>query len=135
MSTSEKDQDRWERCPPGALTQAVRGVQARQRDRRRARLVAVAGSAVVVLFAAAMIAQQFDSSSTNLPTMTKITCAKVKSLWPDYVAGKLEAAVTDQVDSHLDRCPHCRERFKDAKDETALPGQRATDPLELAMRT
>ncbi|MDP6557020.1 MAG: hypothetical protein QGG71_20290, partial [Pirellulaceae bacterium] len=58
MNTSEQEQDRWESCPPGTLARTVHGIRARQRDRRRAKIVGLTGGAAVLLLAAAIISQQ-----------------------------------------------------------------------------
>ena len=133
MSTSE--QDRWESCPPGTLARTVQGIRARQRDRRRAKFVGLTGSVVVLLFAAAIISQQYGQAPPKTPNMGEITCATLQSLLPAYLAEKLDAAETSQVETHLERCPHCRERYEKAKDETVFPGQRLSDSPQLSMRT
>ncbi|MDP6468073.1 MAG: zf-HC2 domain-containing protein [Pirellulaceae bacterium] len=135
MNTSEQEQDRWESCPPGTLARTVHGIRARQRDRRRAKIVGLTGGAAVLLLAAAIISQQSGLAPVESPNLGKITCAKVKSLLPAFIAGRLEAAVTGQVESHLDACPHCRERYEKTKDETAFPGHQMSDSSQLAMRT
>ena len=134
MSKSEQELDRWQSCPPGTLSRTVRGINARQRDRRRAKFVGAAGGVVVLLFAAVIVGQQFGRGPTPVPNVRGITCAQLQTLLPAYLAGKLEAAVTGQVKTHLDKCPHCRELYKKGKDETALPGQRFSDAPQLAMQ-
>ena len=135
MSTSHDKQDRWESCPPGTLVRTVRVIRARQRDRRRAKILGMTGGVVALLMVAAMVAQQFGRGSATVPEMRKITCASVQSLLPAYIAGKLAAPVAGQVETHLEGCPHCRERYEKAKDETAWPGQPTNEVPQLAWRT
>ena len=135
MSPSEQEQDRWECCPPGTLARTVHQIRARKRDRRRAKIIGLTGSVVVLLFAAAVISQQFGQAPPNIPNMGAITCATLQSLLPAYIAGQLNAAETGQVDTHLERCRHCRERYEKEKDETVFPGHRSSDSPQVAMRT
>lgn len=134
MSTPDQEQDRWEPCPQGTLVHTAGRIRARKRDRRRAKFVGTGGGIIAVLFVATMIAQQFGSPDSTAPNVGQITCAKVQSLLPAYIAGKLEAAMTGQVEKHLGGCPHCRHRYEKAKDETALPGDWLNESPQLAIR-
>ncbi len=92
------------------------------------------GAMVVVVVAAAMMAQPWGQAPAKVRNMGSITCAKVKSLLPEYLAGRLGAAVMGQVESHLEDCPHCRQKYDKAKDDTALPNQTLSDAPQLALR-
>lgn len=127
MSPAPPEPDRWESCPSDAFVRTVRRIQARHRAWRRVKLLGRAGTAVVLLLAATLIVQQFGPEPAAVPQVGKMTCAAARSLLPAYLAGKLEAAVAGQLESHLKRCPHCRDRYEKAKDETASrrPANRA----------
>ena len=134
MSRSDQEQDRWESCPSGTLVRTVREIRTRQRERRLVKTAGLTGGVAVLLVAALIIAQPFSQPPVSPPRLGPISCATLQSLLPAYIAGKLEDAQTGQVKTHLERCPHCRERYDEERDDTVFPGQPTSDSPQLAMR-
>jgi hypothetical protein len=132
MTTPE--QDRWESCPQGTLSRTVHEIRARQLYRRRVKIAGLTSSFAALLITVAVISQQLGPTPVAPTIMGPISCATLRSLLPAYIAQELDTAVTGQVKTHLDRCPHCRDHYKQEKDETVLPGQRTSDSPQLAMR-
>ncbi len=136
MSTPEQEHDRWESCPPGTLTRTVHEIRRRHLGRRRVKIAGLTSSFVVLLFVVVIIAQQFGRTPLNtIPIMGPISCATLRSLLPAYIAQELKPGVMGQVETHLDKCPHCREQYNKEKEETVFPGQRTRESPQLAMRT
>ena len=61
--------------------------------------------------AKSMFPQQFQHKYGGL------TCAQVKELAPQVIAGKLEPSLQSQVDQHLAHCEGCREMIAHLRDE------------------
>jgi anti-sigma factor RsiW len=53
-----------------------------------------------------------------------MTCSHYEHLWEDYLDGRADAAVREELDAHLSRCPACRE---------AVDAARASGPLLRAL--
>ncbi len=124
----------WESCPPGTLARTVRGIEGRRRDRRRVAVAGLAGGILVILLAGGVVVSQFARQPAGVRGMGKMTCTAVKSLLPGYIAGSLDAGVMSQVKTHLEGCPHCREHYEKAQDDTAFPGSWNSPPEQLAGR-
>ena len=53
-----------------------------------------------------------------------MTCSHYEHLWEDYLGGRADAAVREELDAHLKLCPACRE---------AVEAARASGPLLRAL--
>lgn len=108
---SAEDQQ-WIPCSRGVLKKAA----TTQVDRRRKFLKLIAGSTVLAAVGGgtalgvrlSKTPQRAKKSRNSLPVLGGIACITVVELMPNFVDGKLEKQVAEQVTSHLMDCPKCR---------------------------
>ena len=50
-----------------------------------------------------------------------VWCSDVMELAEDYVAGRLDAAVMEQVTAHIAGCPNCREKIDELRASSMPP--------------
>lgn len=106
--------DSWQPCEPGQLRDFAGQVQSAKRRNELMRGLAAATLAcaalTLVMTTAAMTFKQ-----TTAPTIpvnqTRLSCSKVIKVYDDYAAGELDDELTVRVSTHLDNCPHCRQRL------------------------
>ena len=106
MSKSPKQREEWIPCPPGKLVKLA----GQERVRQRRQFLVRAGSAVGVL-ALATGAGWFAFRGRGMPTEPDfggIVCSRVRELAPQYMMGKLDPTVTQQIKTHLEQCVACR---------------------------
>lgn len=55
----------------------------------------------------------FGPSQSGEPTFGGVTCTTVRSNAPQYMAGKLDAQLSEQIRIHLEQCPDCQRFWKE----------------------
>lgn len=105
MNELPSPQDGWNTCPPGALIQAVQHGQRRDRMNRVRPYLLTATLAVLAL---AVAVRQYSQRPVTDLEYAGIRCSTVVSLLEDLAANKLETAIKQQVEAHLQLCVACR---------------------------
>lgn len=108
------DEQRWEPCSRGVIRKAA----SRQLSRRRKLLKLIAGgTALAAVGGGAAIGFQLSKNPNRakgrngLPVMGGLACLSVRELMPNYLDGKLDKLIAEQVTSHLMDCPKCRRMY------------------------
>ncbi len=47
----------------------------------------------------------------------KITCKQIQAILPFYLKGRVNPALSELIEEHLENCPHCKELYLKAFDE------------------
>jgi hypothetical protein len=82
---------------------------------------------MLVAFAVGMTAANFNDMCDY--HYAGIGCSRVRKLAPLYAAGKLDAALTNQIHLHISMCPYCRKLFSEMKPPVAFgTGGRRLEP-------
>lgn len=106
MTKPTKQKEEWIPCPPGKLA-AFAG---QERTRQRRQFLVRAGSTVGA-FALATGAGWLWFRGTRQPTdpvLAGIACSRVRELAPQFMMGKLDEALSQQIKQHLELCVDCR---------------------------
>lgn len=106
MNKPQNKREEWIPCPPGKLA-ALAG---QERVRQRRQLLVRAGSAVGVVAlvsGAGWLAFRGAGKPTD-PIFAGIPCSRVRELAPQFMMGKLDEKLTQQIKSHLEQCVACR---------------------------
>ena len=93
----------WSSCPPGEFRRLGQQLAARARRRHIAKLAGMA------LFAVAGVALAVGAGNL-LPhdkTAASLSCADVRLLAKDYLAGRLDGSRAALFKAHLAKCPRC----------------------------
>jgi predicted anti-sigma-YlaC factor YlaD len=105
MQDSPPNQEPWQACPPGEISNMVTGIRREQR-RKALRTMALASSTVVLGGLGVYALTRPDQQNEN---PAGLACAEVKPLLPKYVSGDLPLKLRRQITQHLEKCHHCRE--------------------------
>lgn len=118
------DDNQWQPCQAGQIQHLVSSLRKQRRNKTIAQASTV--GSFVLLFAILFVV-----SGKKSDVALVFTCDDVIQHAEDYVAGKLTALVTGQIDDHLSDCQHCREQIatmkakapseKSSQNETAQP--------------
>ncbi len=101
--------------------------QDRTRRRRRFQLQASAKAAVVLVSGGAGMVLAWRWLQPREPVYAGIACSRVLELGPAYMMGKLDAALSQQVQQHLAECVACRQLYDSMSMQTsALAGRHGT---------
>lgn len=130
MNKTPHHPDQWDACPAGELEQVAQQMRSQRRVRTLAQLSAPAAVLVLALVVGGVVVQQIRNSTD--PAVGDITCAKVRLLMDDYIAGKLSGPLANQVKAHVEKCPHCSALYK--KMTRSRMGQSAYRPIVIALR-
>ncbi len=106
MTKPQKMREEWIPCPPGKLATLA----GHERVRQRRQFLVRAGSAVgvVALTSGAGWLAFRGSGKPAEPTFGGIACSRVRELAPQFMMGKLDQSVTQQIKTHLEQCVACR---------------------------
>ncbi len=96
----------WNECPPGEIGGLVESLQSR---RRRKTLQQAAGASATVVVFAFLVTGWFSGWFPQSQPLHAISCQKVHSLAPEYVAGRLNADLNVKIREHLQECQRCRD--------------------------
>lgn len=122
MSKKNTATDDWKPCPKGALPVFAGRERTRQ---RRIFLTKAAGASAVFLLVVSVGYLAFGPSRSGEPTFGGVTCTTVRSNAPQYMAGRLDAQLSDQIRIHLEQCPDCQQFWKEmagkAMGQVSLP--------------
>ncbi len=100
-------EEHWKSCPPGELNRL--GMRLRGRRRQQQVVRSTAALAAVLLLGLGLWTLRPGPTEYHF---AGISCSKVQDLAMAYANQDLETDLTDQVESHVEQCPHCQERFK-----------------------
>lgn len=114
--------NKWKPCPKGTLPVFA----GRERTRQgRKFLTKAVGASAVVLMALSVGYLAFGPSRSGEPTFGGVTCTTVRTNAPQYMAGKLDAQLSEQIRIHLEQCPDCQRIWKEmagkAMGQVSLP--------------
>ncbi len=110
MSKSNTNIDDWMPCSPGSLSAFAGQERTRQ---RRVFLSRAAGASAAVLIAISAGYFAFDPSHSKEPNFGGVTCSIVRKNAPQFMAGKLDPSLTEQIRIHLEQCPDCQRFWKE----------------------
>ncbi|MDH3717294.1 MAG: zf-HC2 domain-containing protein [Planctomycetota bacterium] len=112
MPDEVRKSENWQGCPPGLL----RGMVDARRTAQRRRQLQAALSVTAVLVAAGLLGNwalgYLRAPSGN--QFGNIACSEVQQRMPDYRAGRLDDELAARVRIHLENCPICGPRFRQA---------------------
>ncbi len=114
-NTSFGESEAWEPCLPGEVQGMLNSVRAKRRNKQLAQATTV-GVSLILLFAATLWTLPFDQGATG-QQVKAFACSDVFDHAEDYVAGKLNALVSGQIEDHLARCPHCKDHVDHLRSE------------------
>jgi hypothetical protein len=107
MNPTPNTSDGWQDCRPGEVSRMVDRLRRRRRQRTFGQAAAVTAGLLVAVFAAF----QWFGADPAARVVQPIACKRVHDLAPTFVAGKLDAERSEQVEHHLGRCRTCRHYF------------------------
>ncbi|MEW4486997.1 zf-HC2 domain-containing protein [Thalassoglobus sp. JC818] len=110
MSENSENSERnegWCDCPAGVIRSMLDRQKTCRRQEKLKRLTAIGGSLAVFLFIGFLVLQ-----SQQQVVAGHMTCAEVIDQAEEYVAGKLTEVVAGKFETHLDRCPKCRDHIE-----------------------
>ncbi len=132
-----KSDSEWQACPSGEVAELVGRLRARRRHETfRQVALGTAALCLVLIAGSALIHRGFKPAD---PNFGGITCTEVAEHAEAYVAGTLDADLTQRIDMHLSRCPFCRDLIDQMKKqgETAPVARKETaqmaSPLLVAL--
>lgn len=115
MSAKNRSTEDWKPCPPGSLV----GFAGHERTRQRRRFLAKAsGVAAVLLLVGSAVVLNWRPARLAEPNFGGITCTEVRANAAQYMAGRLEADLAQQISLHLEQCPHCQRFWLEMASET-----------------
>jgi hypothetical protein len=120
--------DRWEDCPPGAVTGMVDRLR---RQRQPSPLRPAIGAFLVVVLLGAGYAM--TSGLMSGPNNARLNCGDVIPLLAQYHDGTLNSPTAQQVEEHLSHCPGCKEKYKRQFPGEAHRGDTRSNSLVAAM--
>ncbi|CAN5857631.1 hypothetical protein BH23PLA1_BH23PLA1_03130 [soil metagenome] len=104
--------ERWKACPPGEFNRR----SARLRGRRRQRYVArsAVAAAALLMLGFGLWTARFGLGPREY-YFAGISCSRVQELAMAQAQGALEPelAEQEQVQAHVEQCPHCRKLFEE----------------------
>lgn len=100
-------QDSWQRCPQGVVTKMADRLRGQHRRQALAKIGAGCASGALLLMGYVAATEMMSGGGVE-----EITCNKAASLFTLYHDGRLEPAARERVESHLQRCPNCREQYR-----------------------
>lgn len=106
MNKPKNKRGEWVPCPPGKLA-ALAG-QERVRQRRQFLVRASSAVGVVALVSGAGWLAFRGTENPTDPIFAGIPCSRVRELAPQFMMGKLDEKLTQQIKSHLEQCIACR---------------------------
>ena len=109
--TEDREPNAWCQCPVGTVKQMVGQIRLDQR-REFLRTLAKGSAAVLLLGAGGVVTAQWMLKEEG-QAKGQLACSDVMELLPDYVAHRLEDGVSDQVATHLAKCPPCRAHYEE----------------------
>lgn len=104
--------ENWQDCPSGLL----RGMVDARRTARQRRQLQAALSVTAILVAAGLLGN-WAIGYLRAPSgrqFGNIACSEVQQRMPDYRAGRLDDELAERVRIHLENCPMCGPRFRQA---------------------
>ena len=111
MSTADES---WRDCPAGEVDALARRLRSRTRMQAARRfttgVVAMIAVGVTLFLAARDVGEPGYGKSIG-----GVWCSDVMELAEDYVAGRLDAAIMEQVTAHIAGCPSCREKIDELR--------------------
>lgn len=110
MNTESADQGHWEPCPAGELSQMVSRIKSRDRRKTTARWGGAFVAATLLIVAGLFYSGRWHAPASD--DYGGIACSKVERLLPDYIAKRLDPAVSKQIAVHLRECHHCDEIYQ-----------------------
>lgn len=110
MSMQKITTDDWKPCPEGTLSAFAVHERTRQ---RRIFLTKAVGATVVVLLAVSVGYVALAPSQSGEPAFGGVTCKIVQSNAAQFMAGKLDAHLSEQIRIHLEQCPDCQRIWKE----------------------
>ena len=112
MESESKHDDRsaWGDCPQDALVKMVERLSTERRHERRRPLMRV--GAVLLIAVACGIGGSWLINNRQDSTVDGLTCTQCVEYMPAHHDGTLVAPLSQQVQAHLDGCPHCREHYE-----------------------
>ncbi len=110
MSKPNTTIDDWKPCSPGSLSAFAGQERTRQ---RRVFLTRAAGASAAVLVALSAAYFAFGPSHSKEPNFGGVACSLVRKNAPQYMAGKLDPGLTEQIRIHMEQCPDCQRFWKE----------------------
>lgn len=105
-------QGAWNECPSGSLIGFAKSDR-RRRFNAAAKRVAVPAVSTGLLLVAAWIGLSSIKSGSNNQPPGGLACRQVISHQVAYFENSIEEVLLEQIDSHLARCPKCRDHYRD----------------------
>ena len=132
QSTHQND-DPWDACPAGELTQMVHRLDASQRRARSLQVGKTALLSTAVFACVVMVLGSFmGSSSLQFGGIDCETCQSDLAEYYLHAAGELvheDAAFVTSMETHLEQCEFCREKFHAMYPELNMTGTATLRPL------
>jgi hypothetical protein len=114
MSKKNTATDDWKPCSPGSLA----GFAGKERTRQRRHfLVKASGVSAVLLLVGTVAFLNLGPDRLGEPNFGGITCTNVRANAMQYMAGNLEADLTQRIRVHLEQCPDCQRFWKEMADK------------------
>lgn len=110
MSANDRSSADWKPCPPGSLV----GFAGQERSRQRRQFLKKAGGfAAVLLLAVSGSYLAWGPGRRGEPNFGGIVCTDVRANAMQYMAGGLDADLTQRIRVHLEQCPECQRFWKE----------------------
>jgi anti-sigma factor ChrR (cupin superfamily) len=103
----EKNEERWETCPTGAIARLGERLR---RGRRRRMLLKASGAVAAASIVGGVLFVQHRHQSTG--QLAALTCDEALRFAAAFREGTLDEATRAKVAAHVHHCETCRERFR-----------------------
>lgn len=117
MSKTPKQREEWSPCPPGKLAKFAVEERVRQRRRFLVQVGSISGALVAAAGIGWFAYRRLDKPIE--PLIAGIACSRVRELGPRFMMGQLDAALTKQIESHVELCEDCRKLFESMRSKVS----------------